>query len=361
MRSKTVLQLIFVWAAVAGFGWAPLTPALSAFALSLLFAATIVVIMYASFGVLRQADALAEQLGEPFGSLILTLTVVIIEVVLISAVMLGPTPAPTIGRDSIFSVMMIIMNLVVGAAILLGWRRHGRQTFDPRGTRLYLVLISLISLFAFLGPSLFRGPAGQFPPAVAVGAAVVTAVGYATFLFLQVGTLRPWFQDGAPVREEDAQSPVRESTKTMASRFGVLVLLLVAISFMAEHLATEVDIILARTGWPQALGGLLIATIVFTPETLTSLSAALSNQMQRVINLCEGAFLSTIALSFPSVLILGLITGQPVIFGLDGAQSALLVLTLLLSAVTFRGQRTEVWAGWAHLGLFGGFVGTIFV
>jgi Ca2+/H+ antiporter len=85
--------------------------------------------MVAAFGVVHQAEELAHKLGEPFGTLVLTLTVVIIEVVLISSVMLGPSGSSTIARDSVFAVMMIIINGVMGVSLLLGGMKHGPQRY----------------------------------------------------------------------------------------------------------------------------------------------------------------------------------------------------------------------------------------
>jgi Ca2+:H+ antiporter len=96
----------------------------------------------------------------------------------------------------------------------------------------------------------------------------------------------------------------------------------------------------------------LIALIVFTPEGLSALRAALANQLQRAVNLCLGAALSTIALTVPAVLGIGLITGQPVILGLNSTETTLLAVTLALSMVTFSGSRTTVLEGAVHLVLF---------
>ena len=102
-------------------------------------------------------------------------------------------------------------------------------------------------------------------------------------------------------------------------------------------------------GAPVALGGVLIALIVFTPEGMSALRAALDNQLQRAVNLCLGAALSTIGLTVPAVLGIGLITGQPVILGLDFAGVTLLALSLVLSTITFSGSRTTVLQGAVHL------------
>ena len=89
-------------------------------------------IIAASFGVVHEADHLAHKLGEPYGTLILTLSIVSIEVILIASVLLGPGEFPTIGRDSIFAVMMIIANLVMGLCLVAGGLKHGEQELTPR-------------------------------------------------------------------------------------------------------------------------------------------------------------------------------------------------------------------------------------
>lgn len=328
---------------------------------ALVFTGLLTVIMFSSFGVGRAANTLANRLGEPYGSLILTLSVVIIEVVLISAVMVGPTPAPTIGRDSIFAVMMIILNLVVGVSILVGSRRHGRQSFNHRGTDVYLILIATLSAAAFLAPRLFFPYTGGFPAPVALAVSGVVAAGYVTFLFLQMGRWRRWFQPVSLERGRDQPSASELNKRGILFEFAVLLSLLIAITLLADYLALLIDFGIARTGLPIAFGGVLIAAIVFTPESITSIQAAAQNEMQRVINLCLGAFVSTIALSFPAVLTLGVITKKEVIFGLGTSESILLIISLVLMTVTFRQKRTTPLFGFLHLALFGGFVATLFI
>ena len=114
---ETVLRLALSWTVVVMFqigrrSW--LADPISAPVAIIGFVVLFSTILLAAFGVVREADHLAHKLGEPYGTLILTLTIVAIEVILISAVMVGPRQSDTIGRDSIFAVMMIIMNLVTG-------------------------------------------------------------------------------------------------------------------------------------------------------------------------------------------------------------------------------------------------------
>src|SRR5699024_1826208 len=78
-----------------------------------LLALIVGVIIVCSGGVVIQAEHLAQRLGDPYGTLVLTLSIVGIEVILISAVMLGPGDHHTIARDSVMATVMIVLNLVI--------------------------------------------------------------------------------------------------------------------------------------------------------------------------------------------------------------------------------------------------------
>lgn len=120
----------------------------------------------------------------------------------------------------------------------------------------------------------------------------------------------------------------------------------------SRHLAIVTDFGIAASGAPGAVGGVLIAIIVFTPESITAVKAAMNNEMQRAINLCLGAFVSTVGLTVPAVLVIGLITGKQLIMGLSNADVVLFVITAALSMLTFNGQRTSPIQGYMHLTVF---------
>jgi len=61
------------------------------------------------------------------------------------------------------------------------------------------------------------------------------------------------------------------------------------------------------------------------------------------------------------VLTISLVTGQHLILGLSSANMVLLVLTLLLSMLTFSGTRTTLLEGAMHLMVFFVYVSLIFV
>ena len=69
-------------------------------------------ILWGAFGVVRHAEQLAEKLGEPYGTLILTLSVTVIEVAfIVTAIATGSGSSP-IARDAVFAVVIAGLRLV---------------------------------------------------------------------------------------------------------------------------------------------------------------------------------------------------------------------------------------------------------
>jgi Ca2+:H+ antiporter len=319
----------------------------------------VAVIVWCSFGVVAHADHLAEKLGEPLGTLIFTLSIVLIEVILIGAVMLGGKAAPTIGRDAMFSVMMIILNGVVGLGLLVGGWRHKEQSYNLQGAAAYLAVIIPMTVIALVLPNLTLSTSdGTLTTVQAISFSVFTAVLYGIFLAIQTGRHRSFFmhpksQDAEASAVVGAHGTAAQlSFRDIAGHTFLLVLNMLPIVLMSKHLAKLVDHGIVTLEAPVVLGGLLIALIVFTPESITALRAAYNNDLQRTMNLCLGAFVSTIGLTLPAVLMVGLATDQPVVLGVDPAGMALIAVTLVLSALTFSGPRTTVLEGAVHLLVF---------
>ena len=305
-----------------------------------------------SFAAAKQADKLATLLGEPYGTLILTLSVALIEVTLIAAVMLGPGQHPSIARDSIMSVSMIILNLVVGLALVVS---HGAGSANPGGTKTYLALLVIFVFTTFALPNLL-GNGGQFPRILGWGAAVVISGGYAFFLYRQMGPSRTRYQELQSGARNADRAQVGMGTGTTRSRTVkssvLLVVLLALVIVLADSMADLMDSAFSMVDAPPALAGLVIATVVFLPETITTLKAAKAGEMQRVSNLCHGALLSTMGITVPVVVAVGLVSGTPVVFAEGRANLTLFVATFALTYFSFGRGRNERRLGVLHLGLF---------
>lgn len=334
-------------------------------------AVIIAVIVACAFGVVKQAEALAHKLGDPYGSLVLTLSIVLIEVILISAVMLGPGEHETIARDSVMAVAMIILNLVVGLCLLLGGMRRGAMAHNRTGTSAYLAMLIVLGSLAFALPALI-GEAGSYTFGQAIPIIILTLALYAFFLVRQMGAQASDFTEVDDRLRSGTGSPdasgasggivavLRENRREVVIRLVLLVVTVVPIVLLSHDMAALLDDGLGRLGAPPALAGVLIAMIVFLPESITSVRAALGGEAQRVNNLCHGALVSTVGLTIPAVLIIGMLTGQTVILAESPANLLMLGVTLLLSVATFSAKRVTAMHGAAHLVTFAAYVLILF-
>src|SRR5438445_7731717 len=112
------------------------------------------VILWSAICVVRHADCLAIKWGEPYGTLILTLSAISIEVVMISTAMLHGANNPTLGRDAIFAVIMIALNGLVGMCLLLGGLRYREQHYNLQGVNAYLNVIISLAVLGLALPNL---------------------------------------------------------------------------------------------------------------------------------------------------------------------------------------------------------------
>ena len=335
--------------------------------MALLFLWLFCAILWGAFGVVRHADRLAEALGEPYGTLVLTLAVVGIEVALIAAVMLTGEAAPTLARDTMFAVLMIVLNGLAGVSLLLGGLRHGQQDYNLPGARAFIAVLVPLAVFALVLPNFTTStPNPTFDPFQAAFFACITVLLYAVFLGIQTTRHRTFFEEpDAPGDREasaDAFHPdqVLERKPTVAFHAAFLVLTLAPIILLAERLAKIVDFGIVEAAAPPAVGGVIIALLVLMPEGLAALRAARANRLQRSVNLLLGAALSTIGLTVPAALAISLVISQPITLGLDESSMVMLLLTLLMSSLTFGGIRTSVLQGAVHLVLFLAFLMLIF-
>ena len=331
----------------------------------LLFVWLLATISLCIFGVVRHADALAGLLGEPLGTLVLTISVIVIEVSLIVSIMVEGVSDPTLARDTMFAVVMIMMNGMVGLCLLAGGIRHVQQEYNLDGARAYLAVLMPLSALVLILPNLTRSTNdGSLSFWQAAFFSIATILLYAIFLGLQTMRHRGFFMEpGAEAINSDAHAPemdARVRRRSIAMHAVLLFLTMVPIVGLAEYLAVLAEHGIHVLGVPTAVGGIVIAALILAPESISALEAAVANKLQRSINLCLGSALSTVALTVPLVLIIGLATGQSVTLGLEEDNTAVLILTLLVSMLTFSGARTNVLQGAVHLLLFFTYIVLIF-
>lgn len=327
----------------------------------LLFLWLFVVMLWCVLSAVRHADGLAERLGEPYGTLILTLSVIIIEVSLISAVMLNGDADPTLARDTMFAVLMIVLNGLVGASLLIGALYHREQEYNFQGAGQFLSVLMPLAAFSLVLPNYSVAAEGAaFSASQAIVFSVLIVLLYGVFLLIQ--TMRHAAHFAEPAHETPAaHAPEHHGPAYPTWMHGLFLLLfLVPVVLLSEEMAVYIDHGVDALHLPVALGGVVIAALVLFAEGLAAIKAARQNRLQRAVNICLGSALSTIGLTAPAVLAIGLITGSPVVLGLEPVELVLLVMTLLNCMVTFRGTRTNMLQGAVHLVLFVAYMALIF-
>ncbi|EGR2404395.1 calcium:proton antiporter [Vibrio cholerae] len=309
----------------------------------------LVVVTSAIFSVVRHSDALAIKLGEPFGTLILTLSVISLEVVMISSVMLTGEPNPPMARDTMFAVVMLVTNGLVGFTLLFGGWRYHTQSFNLDGVKSYLVAIIPLALLCLVLPNFTEGGSvGSLSSAMSWMLIIISILLYGVFLLIQTRSHSHFFVDSDQEDYEESHGPLQSNTYHTL----LLVAYLVVVILLAKTLAIPINYGVHVMEAPAALGGFIVACIVLAPEAVGALKAAFNNQLQRAMNLYFGSVLATIALTVPSVLFIGAMMDQEVRLGLAPADLVLLVTTLMVCKVTFSSGRTNVLHGATHLVLF---------
>ena len=299
-------------------------------------------ILCSAFSVVRHADVLAHRLGEPYGSLILSLSVVILEVSLISALMATGDAAPTLMRDTLYSIIMIVTGGLVGFALLLGGRKFATQYMNLFGIKQYLIALFPLAIIVLVFPMAL--PGANFSTGQALLVALISAAMYGVFLLIQTKTHQSLFiyeheDDG----DDDDPHHGKPSAHSSAWHTAWLLIHLVAVIAVTKMNANPLETLL-----------------ILSPEGLGALKAVLNNQVQRAMNLFFGSVLATISLTVPVVTLIAFLTGNELQFGLGAPEMIVMVASLLLCQISFSTGRTNVLNGAAHLALFAAYLMTIF-
>ncbi|MBV9346770.1 MAG: calcium:proton antiporter [Pseudolabrys sp.] len=314
-------------------------------------------ILWGAFGVVRHAEHLAAKLGEPYGTLILTLSVTVIEVAFIITAVFSGAPNSPVARDAVFAVFMIMINGVVGLCLLLGGLRHHEQNYNLPGARAFLAVLVPLAVFALVLPNFTQTPGPILSAGQAISIGALTLALYGVFLSMQTARYSGFFKD-PDGDDKDAHDHV--SARSVGFHAGALLVTLLPAVFLTEELGHIVERAVSATGAPIALVGVIVAVLVLAPESMGALQAALRNKLQRSVNIALGSVLATIGLTIPGVLLVGGLLGKPIVLGLGPREMLLLASTLLVASLTFGGERTNMLQGVVHLVMFLVFVVLMF-
>ena len=303
----------------------------------------------------HHAEVIAHKVGEPFGTLVLALSVTIIEVALIVSMMLaGNEGSEFIARDAIFATVMIIMNGVIGLCIFVGGLKHRELSFRNEGTNSALAVLTALATFILVMPMFtVSAPGPNFTKSQLAFAGIASFVLYAAFLFFQTVTHRDYYLPQAKAQKTDSNvhAPKPSNMKTLVSS-GLLLISLVAVVGLAKALSPAIEAGVKAAGAPKTIVGIAIALLVLLPESYAAVRASRANRLQSSLNLALGSALASIGLTIPTVAAIAIIFDLQLSLGISSLNMVLMYLSFFIGALTLAIGRTTLVQGVVHLIIF---------
>jgi Ca2+:H+ antiporter len=326
----------------------------------LAFAAVLLVILFGTvFAAVHHAEVIAHRVGEPYGTLLLTLSVTIIEVALIATIMLGEKEVPTLARDTVFAVVMIVCNGLVGVCVFIGGLHYREQDVQVSGANLYLsVLFTMATITLILPNYTLTTPGPVYSEAQLEFVSVVTILLYGVFLYTQTSRHRDYFIS-AEADPGEGGAPI--SNSLLALSIALLLVSLLGVVLLSKKFSLVVDAGTAAIGAPPAFAGVVVALLILLPESVAAVSAARKNDLQKSINLALGSSVATIGLTVPAVAVAAFALDKELVLGLNEQNMVELLLTFILSMLTFGTGRTNILFGLVHMVVFAIFLFLVFV
>lgn len=305
--------------------------------------------------VAHHAEVLAEKFGEPYGTLILTMSAVIVEIVIISIMMLHEHN-PTLARDTIYAAIMLDINGLLGFAAIIGGIKHGEQPYNVDSSNSYMGMLLIAIGTAMVMPhfidAVHHGSFMQF-------IVVIFVLLYIVFTRIQLKDHRYFFEykSGDMVCE----TCLPQETTSALYHIMMLVISIVMIGLLSEILSLFMGNTIKYVGLPVAFGAVGVAVISAAPELITAIRAAVDNRMQTVINIALGASLVTVLLTVPAVIVIGMLAGMNIELALTPIQGVMIGITILVSIINFSDGETNMLEGFLHVVLFVLFVYLMFI
>jgi Ca2+:H+ antiporter len=303
----------------------------------------------------HHAEVVAHKTGEPYGALVLAISVTIIEVSLIISMMLsGQDGSEFIARDAVFATVMIVLNGVIGLCIFMGGLHHHEMAFRNEGTNSALAVLTALATFILVMPIVTTStPGPDFTKGQLAFAGIASFALYAAFLFFQTVSHRDYYLPKVENKKNDINfhAPKPSNLKTTVS-VVLLLLSLVVVVVLAELLSPAIESSVKAAGAPKTIVGIAIAMLVLLPEGYAAIRAAKANRLQSSLNLALGSALASIGLSIPTIAAIAIFLNLPLRLGISNLNMTLMYLTFFIGGLTLAIGRTTLLQGVVHLIVF---------
>jgi Ca2+:H+ antiporter len=318
-----------------------------------------VVLALAVLEAVHHAEVVAHRVGEPLGSLVLAVSVTIIEVGLIVVLMSAhPETTATVARDTVFAAAMIACNGIVGGALVISTFRGRIARFNPEGIGGAVAAIAVLATLCLVLPNYTlttKGP--YFSAAQLIFVAVASLTIYVAFVSAQ--TIRHsnlFLNDTVSTPSTPEHGEERPTRRAATFSLILLAVSLVAVVGLAELTTPLIESAVSDAGLPQSVVAVSIALLVLLPEAISALRASRRGDVQKSLNLAYGSVMASIGLTIPVIAIIALTFDYRLALGLPNAAIVLLALTVAVSTLTIVQGRAIFLQGVAHLAIFGAFI-----
>lgn len=301
-----------------------------------------------AFRIAHHAEILAMRLGEPYGTLILTMAAVSVEVVIL-VVLLNGAPNPTLARDTVFSAVMFDINGILGLAAIIGGLKHGSSKYNVDSANSFIAMLLVAIGVGMFIPDFVPEAKWQIYCAFSIG---IMAIMYLAFLRLQTVEHRKFFEYSSQESEEAHDEFHSPNLLHVLVMIGAIVL----VGMLSEILSVLLDAVLAGSSLPKSIPAVLVALISASPEILTALKAAQQDRMQTTVNIALGASLATVLLTLPVIEAIALFKGARTVMALTPVQAGMLLITFLTLMNNLHDGETNAIEGISHFVLFAAFI-----
>ena len=303
----------------------------------------------------HHAEVVAHKTGEPYGALVLAISVTIIEVSLIVSMMIsGHEGSPFIARDAVFATVMIVLNGVIGLCIFIGGLHHHEMSFRNEGTNSALAVLTALATFILVMPIVtVSTPGPDFTKGQLAFAGIASFVLYASYLFFQTVSHRDYYLPKVEDKKNDINfhAPKPSNLKTAVSVI-LLILSLILVVGLAELLSPAIEAGVKSAGAPKTIVGIAIALLVLLPESYAAVRASRANRLQSSLNLALGSALASIGLTIPAVAAIAIVFDLELSLGISSLNMILMYLSFFIGALTLAIGRTTLLQGVVHLIIF---------
>ena len=315
----------------------------------------VAILVAAVLSAVHHAEVIAQKTGEPFGTLVLSISVTIIEVSLIIAMMLsGHDGSEFIARDAVFATVMIVVNGVVGLCIFIGGLKQYEMNFRNEGAISALAVLTALATFILVMPIVtISTPGPDFTQSQLAFAGIASFTLYLAFLIFQTISHRDYYLPALEEHKTNGDVHAQKPSPLKATISALLLLVsLVIVVGLAEVLSPAIESAIRTAGAPKTVVGIAIALLVLMPEIYAAVRAARANRLQGSLNLALGSALASIGLTIPTVAAIAIIFNLPLTLGISPLNMVLMYLSFFIGSLTLALGRTTVLQGVVHLIIF---------